>query len=40
MIPHHELVTKGQNQWAKALIPSSTVKMRVKNTLSCQVEDA
>jgi hypothetical protein len=37
-ISHHGFVTKGQSQWAKALTPSSTVKMRVNTTLSCQVE--
>ena len=30
---HHGLVTKGQNQWQKALIRSSTVKSAVKTML-------
>ena len=34
-IAHHGLVTKGKNQWAKALTPSSKVKTRVKHTFSC-----
>ncbi len=33
--PRQGLVTKGLNQWAKALTPSSSEKMSVKRRLSC-----